>query len=44
LGVTASGEDLAGAMANAYAAVEKVHFEGSHWRRDIGAKGLKRWG
>ncbi len=43
LGVTASGPDLAGAMANAYAAVEKIHFDGAHWRRDIGAKGLKRW-
>jgi phosphoribosylamine--glycine ligase len=43
LGVTASGEDLKGAMANAYAAVEKIHFAGAHWRRDIGAKGLKRW-
>ncbi len=43
LGVTASGSDLANAMHNAYSAVEKIHFEGAHWRRDIGAKGLKRW-
>ncbi|MEO8096063.1 MAG: phosphoribosylamine--glycine ligase [Acidobacteriota bacterium] len=43
LGVTASGEDLAQAMAHAYAAVEKIHFEGAHWRHDIGAKGLRRW-
>jgi len=43
LGVTASGEDLQGAIANVYAAVGKIHFEGAHWRRDIGAKGLKRW-
>jgi phosphoribosylamine--glycine ligase len=43
LGVTASGPDLQGAMANAYAGVDKIHFEGAHWRRDIGAKGLKRW-
>jgi phosphoribosylamine--glycine ligase len=43
LGVTASGEDLAQAIANTYAAVAKIHFEGAHWRRDIGAKGLKRW-
>lgn len=44
LGVTASGPDLAAAAANAYAAVEKIHFEGMHYRRDIARKGLKRWG
>ncbi len=44
LGVTASGADLAKASANAYAAVEKIHFDGMHYRHDIGAKGLKRWG
>jgi phosphoribosylamine--glycine ligase len=43
LGVTAAGPDLKGAIANAYAAVDKISFEGAHWRRDIGAKGLKRW-
>ena len=43
LGVTASGETLADAMANAYAGVEKISFDGAHYRRDIGAKGLKRW-
>lgn len=43
LGVTASGADLATAMRNAYSAVEKIHFDGAHFRRDIGAKGLKRW-
>jgi phosphoribosylamine--glycine ligase len=44
LGVTASGPDLKTAIANAYAAVGKIHFEGMHFRRDIGSKGLKRWG
>ena len=44
LGVTASGSDLAAAAANAYAAVEKIHFEGMHYRHDIAQKGLKRWG
>ena len=44
LGVTASGPDLAEAAANAYAAIEKIHFDGMHYRHDIGAKGLKRWG
>lgn len=44
LGVTASGEELATAMARTYAAVEQIRFEGAHYRRDIGQKGLKRWG
>jgi phosphoribosylamine--glycine ligase len=43
LGITASGADLPTAIHNAYTAVEKIHFEGMHYRRDIGAKGLKRW-
>lgn len=43
LGVTASGADLSTAVANTYAAVEKIHFEGMHYRRDIASKGLKRW-
>ncbi len=43
LGVTAAGPDLAGAIKNAYSAVDKISFPGAHWRRDIGAKGLKRW-
>ncbi len=43
LGVTSSGPDLASAIRNTYAAVEKIHFDGMHYRRDIGKKGLKRW-
>jgi phosphoribosylamine--glycine ligase len=43
LGVTASGPDLQTAIANTYAAVSRIHFEGMHYRRDIGRKGLKRW-
>jgi phosphoribosylamine--glycine ligase len=42
LGVTASGPDLQAAVANAYAAVERIHFDGMHYRRDIAQKGLKR--
>jgi phosphoribosylamine--glycine ligase len=42
LGVTAVGEDLPSAVERTYAAVSKVHFEGMHYRRDIGAKGLRR--
>jgi phosphoribosylamine--glycine ligase len=43
LGVTASGENLPQAIANAYDAVAKISFDGAHFRRDIAAKGLKRW-
>jgi phosphoribosylamine--glycine ligase len=43
LGVTASGPDLAAAVKNSYAAVEKIHFDGTHYRHDIGKKGLNRW-
>jgi phosphoribosylamine--glycine ligase len=41
LGVTAAAGDLATAVARAYAAVGDVHFEGMHFRRDIGGKGLR---
>ena len=40
LGVTALGRDLKSAQAAAYAAVEKIHFDGAHFRRDIAAKAL----
>lgn len=43
LGVTAGGETLENAISNAYRAVDKIHFHGMHLRRDIGARGLKRW-
>jgi phosphoribosylamine--glycine ligase len=38
LGVTALGKDVKSAQAAAYAAVEKIHFDGAHFRRDIAAK------
>jgi phosphoribosylamine--glycine ligase len=38
LGVTAWAKDLKTAQAAAYAAVEKIHFEGAQFRRDIAAK------
>jgi phosphoribosylamine--glycine ligase len=41
LGVTAWAKDLEAARALAYGAVEKIHFEGAQYRRDIGAKALK---
>jgi phosphoribosylamine--glycine ligase len=40
LGVTALGKDLKAAQAAAYAAVEKIHFDGAQFRRDIAAKAL----
>ncbi|NOJ81338.1 phosphoribosylamine--glycine ligase [Myxococcus xanthus] len=41
LTVCARGEDLAQARERAYAAVKAVRFEGMHFRRDIGARGMK---
>jgi len=41
LGVTAWGADLKSAQAAAYAAVERIHFDGAQFRRDIAAKALK---
>jgi phosphoribosylamine--glycine ligase len=40
LGVTAWAKDLKSAQAAAYGAVEKIHFEGAHFRRDIAVKAL----
>jgi phosphoribosylamine--glycine ligase len=40
LGVTALGKDLRAAQAAAYAAVEKIHFDGAQFRRDIAAKAM----
>ena len=42
LGVTARGADLKTALDRAYAATAKIGFEGAHYRKDIGAKGLKK--
>jgi phosphoribosylamine--glycine ligase len=41
LGVTAGGDDLPTAIARTYRAVEPIGFEGMHYRRDIGRKGLQ---
>lgn len=40
LGVTAWAHSLEAARALAYESVEKIHFEGAQYRRDIGAKAL----
>jgi len=37
LGVTATAGDLPGALGQAYAACERIHFENAFYRRDIGA-------
>ena len=42
LGVTARGENLRASLANAYEAVRAIDFEGAHYRRDIGHRGLQR--
>ncbi|MFZ1399531.1 MAG: phosphoribosylamine--glycine ligase, partial [Candidatus Promineifilaceae bacterium] len=36
LAVTARGDDLGTAVARAYSGVEKIHFDGAHFRKDIG--------
>ena len=38
LGVTARGKDIPAAREKAYENVEKIHFEGAQYRRDIGIK------
>jgi phosphoribosylamine--glycine ligase len=42
LGVTAAGQDLAGAIDGAYQAARHIRFDGIHYRTDIGRKGLVR--
>jgi phosphoribosylamine---glycine ligase len=41
LGVTARAASLDGAVRRAYEAVEKIHFDGAHYRKDIAARALK---
>src|SRR5205807_9720054 len=40
-GVTARASDLGAALARAYEAAEKIHFDGIYYRKDIGAKAVK---
>ena len=42
LGVTAIGRDVAEAIKHAYEGMGKIHFDGMHYRKDIGARALKR--
>jgi phosphoribosylamine--glycine ligase len=43
MGVTARGRDLREAVRNAYAGVKQVHFDGMHYRNDIGRGGIERY-
>jgi phosphoribosylamine--glycine ligase len=38
LGVTALGSDINQAIKNAYSAVDKIKWDGIHYRKDIGNK------
>lgn len=42
LTVTALGSDIAAARQRAYAAVERIRFEGAYWRSDIAARAIAR--
>ena len=42
LGITARAPDLSVAVERAYAAAQKIHFDGMHYRRDIAARALKQ--
>ena len=42
LGVTARAANLQTAVGRAYEAVSKIQFDGAHYRKDIGARALKK--
>jgi phosphoribosylamine--glycine ligase len=42
LGVTAAGSTLEEALAQAYLAMDEIHFDGKYYRRDIGHRALKK--
>lgn len=44
LGVTALDKDIPSAIEKAYKAVSMIHFEGAHYRKDIGKKAFKYLG
>lgn len=41
LGVTALGDSLANALKKSYEAVENIHFDNAHYRKDIGKRALE---
>jgi len=44
LGITALGDDIRDARDRAYRAIEKIHFDGMHYRKDIADRALRRQG
>jgi len=42
LGVTAAAASLSEALEHTYQALEKIHFEGIYFRRDIGHRALSK--
>ncbi len=42
LGVTATGRDIPEAITLVYQGVAALHFEGAHYRKDIGQKAINR--
>jgi phosphoribosylamine---glycine ligase len=43
LGVTSDGSDLSDALRKAYSAIDRIHFEGMQFRRDIGWRAKKNF-
>ncbi|TAL27861.1 MAG: phosphoribosylamine--glycine ligase [Nitrospirae bacterium] len=43
LGVTALGKDIKEAKLKAYKAIEKIHFSGMHYRKDIADRAINRF-
>ena len=41
MGITGLGNTIKEAIDITYQAVERIHFEGMHYRRDIGARALR---
>ena len=44
LNVTALGNDIKDAIGNCYNAVGNIHFDGMHYRKDIGSRAINRGG
>jgi phosphoribosylamine--glycine ligase len=42
LGVTATGGDIAAARSRAYEAVDRIRFNGMHYRKDIADRAMKK--
>jgi len=42
LGITALGNEIRSAIDKAYMAVDRIHFKGMHYRRDIGLRAINR--